>query len=100
MNWLRKLFGRRPRELSRLLPSDVMGLDWSKLKVDSNGLEYFDCGDVHLYPRTWTPLIDVFENGVLVEENIHPHHPKYGRMLYERYLLPGRHSPFAAKESP
>ena len=88
MNWIRQCFQKHTPYWR--LKGGALGLDWSAMKVDSNGLEYFDLGNVRLYPWTWNPIMDVFENGVLVEENIQHNHPKYGRELYRRYLLPGR----------
>ena len=72
---------------------DALGLDWASMKVNDGG-EYFDLGDVHLYPWSWHPIMDVIDakTGNLIEENIKHSHPKYGKELYRRYLLKGRYN--------
>ena len=89
------------------LSNGELGLDWGAMKVDECGQEYFDLGDVHLYPWANDPVMDVIDakTGLLVEENINHRHPKYGRELYKRYLLPGRYNNFfqdnaAQKDAP
>lgn len=81
---------------------DALGLNWAEMKVDSAGQEYFDLGDVHLYPWTWNPVMDVIDakTGAIVEENVGHTHPVYGRALFDKYLLPGRHNNHFRNEAP
>lgn len=98
-----RLFRRR----NMRLPMDALGIDWNAMKRDESGLSYFDIGDgVRLYPWTWNPIFDVMDTkrhdwpGCIVEENVAHTHPIYGRELYRRYLLPGRHNNVFPQDRP